>query len=193
MYKKIGGNQIIAFGEWLYPLTDKANWSKYIDKEVYTANCKFTREFLEKFSSEYEFIGRMTPQMLVENLKFIRENVADNTELVIMLGCETKFLGNKLDAWTNRHNEHIEFNKAVREFAQKYKNITLFDVNKYINSQDDFSDSINHYKKRVYYLMAQEFIEMINNHSEITVRQASKFKLALLSIKQKIKEIVTGY
>jgi FkbH-like protein len=193
MYKKIGGNQIIAFGEWLYPLTDKANWSKYIDKEVYTANCKFTREFLEKFSSEYEFIGRMTPQMLVENLKFIRENVADSTELVIMLGCETKFLGNKLDAWTNRHNEHIEFNKAVREFAQKYKNITLFDVNKYINSQDDFSDSINHYKKRVYYLMAQEFIEMINNHSEITVRQASKFKLALLSIKQKIKEIVTGY
>ena len=35
------------------------------------------------------------------------------------------------------------------------KNVTLFDVNEYITSDDDFNDSVNHYKKRVYYLMAQ--------------------------------------
>lgn len=193
MYKKIGGNQIIAFGEWLYPLTDKSNWNKYTNKEVYTANCKFTREILESFSQEYEFIGRMTPQMLVENLKFIRENISAETELVIMLGCEKEFRQNKLEAWKNRHNEHIEFNKAVRKFAENAANVTLFDVNEYITSQEDFSDSINHYKKRIYYLMAQKFIEMINSHSAITVHQTSKLKLLYLSLKQRIKEILTGY
>lgn len=193
MYKKTGGNQIIAFGEWLYPLTDKANWDKYINKEIYTANCKFTEEILKKFSEEYEFIGRMTPKMLVENLKFIRENICEKTELVIMLGCEKEFLNNKLEAWTNRHNEHIEFNKAVREFAKNYSNITLFDVNEYITSQEDFSDSINHYKKRIYYLMAQKFVEIINKHGKINIQQTSKLKLVYLSLKQRVKEILTGY
>ncbi|MCC8170094.1 MAG: HAD-IIIC family phosphatase [Oscillospiraceae bacterium] len=193
MYKKIGGNQIFAFGEWLYPLTARANWDKYINKEVYTANCRFTREMLESFSKQYEFIGRMTPEMLVENLRFIRENIPRKTELVIMLGCETEFLANKLAAWTDRHNDHIRFNKAVREFAKDYDNITLFDVNEYISSQEDFSDSINHYKKRVYYLMAQRFTEMINSRAEVDIKQTSKLNLAYLSLKQRVKEILTGY
>lgn len=192
MYQKNGGSQIIAFGEWLYPLTDKANWDKYINKEVYTANCKFTRGFLEKFSEEYTFIGRITPDMLVKNLKFIRENVPNTTEIVIMLGCETEFKNNRLEAWKNRHKEHREYNNAVREFAANCGNITLFDVNEYITSQEDFSDSINHYKKRIYYMMAKRFIEMINAHSETDLHNPSKLKLAYLSFKQRIKEILTG-
>lgn len=193
LYKKIGGEQIIAFGEWLYPLTDKDNWDGYISASLYTGNCKFTREFLENFSSEYEFIGRATPETLVENLKFIRENIPDSTELVIMLGCETEFKGNRREAWKNRHNEHKEYNDAVRAFAADYGNITLFDVNDYITSQDDFSDSINHYKKRIYYMMAQKFIEMINTHSASDLKNPSRLKLAYLSLKQRVKELLTGY
>lgn len=193
LYKKINGSQIIAFGEWLYPLTDSKNHDGYINGSLYTGNCKFTREFLENFSSEYEFIGRATPKMLVENLKFIRENMHDGTELVIMLGCETEFKNNKREAWKNRHNEHREYNDAVRAFAADYGNITLFDVNKYITSQDDFSDSINHYKKRIYYMMAQKFIEMINSHSQTDLKKPSKLRLAYLSLKQRIKEMLTSY
>ncbi len=192
LYKKINGNQIIAFGEWLYPLTDSANWDNYVNGRLYTGNCRFTRGFLEKFSSEYEFIGRITPEGLVENLKFIRENVKKDTELVIMLGCEREFAGNRSEAWKNRHNEHKEYNDAVRAFGANFGNITLFDVNDYITSQNDFSDSINHYKKRVYYMMAQRFIEMINSRSAADLKEPSKLKLAYLSFKQKIKEILTA-
>lgn len=190
LYKKIGGNQIIAFGEWLYPLTDSANWNNYIDGTLYTGNCKFTREFLGRFSSEYEFIGRITPKELIKNLRFIRENTPEETELVIMLGCETEFENNRMEAWKNRHNEHIEYNNAIRRLAANYGNITLFDVNDYITSQNDFSDSINHYKKRVYYMMAQRFIEMINSHSAADLKEPSKLKLIYLSFKQKVKEIL---
>lgn len=190
MYKKIGGNQIIAFGEWLYPLTDRANWDGYINGALYNANCRFTREMLENFSNEYEFIGRMTPQMLTDNLKFIRENINKNTELVIMLGCETEFKSNTREAWKNRHNEHKEFNDAIRDFAKDYGNITLFDVNEYVKSQEDFSDSINHYKKRIYYMMAERFIEMINTRSEAKLKEPSRLRLAYLSLRQRIKEIL---
>ncbi len=110
-----------------------------------------------------------------------------------MLGCEREFEGNRLEAWKNRHIEHKEYNDAVRAFGADYGNITLFDVNDYITSQNDFSDSINHYKKRVYYMMAQKFIEMINSHSAADLKEPSKLKLAYLSLKQKIKEILTGY
>lgn len=190
MYKKIGGNQIIAFGEWLYPLTDRANWDGYINGELYNANCRFTHEMLENFASEYEFIGRMTPQILTDNLKFIRENIKKDTELVIMLGCETEFERNTREAWKNRHNEHKEFNDAIRDFAKDYGNITLFDVNEYVKSQEDFSDSINHYKKRIYYMMAERFIEMINARSEAKLKEPSRLRLAYLSLRQRIKEIL---
>lgn len=190
LYKRIGGNQIIAFGEWLYPLTDEANWDGYISGELYTGNCKFTRNFLEKFSSEYEFIGKITHDELTENLKFIRENIPEHTEMVIMLGCETEFANNKREAWKNRHNEHAEYNDAVRAFAANCGNTELFDVNDYVKSQDDFSDSINHYKKRVYYMMAQSFIEMIAARSAKKLQKPSKLKLVFLSFKQKIKELL---
>ena len=69
--------------------------------------------------------------------------------------------------------------------------MTLFDVNEYITSDDDFSDSINHYKKRIYYLMAQNFTEMINAKAQKDVaRQTSKAKLAYLTLKQRIKKII---
>ncbi len=190
LYRKNGGKQVIAFGEWLYPLTDKANWDGYISGSLYTGNCRFTRGFLERFASEYTFIGRITPEELTKNLKFIRENVKDSTEIVIMLGCETEFKNNKREAWKNRHIEHREYNDAVRAFASDYGNITLFDVNEYITSQEDFSDSINHYKKRIYYMMAQRLIEMINTHSSAKLKEPSKLKLIYLSFKQKVKEIL---
>ena len=108
-----------------------------------------------------------------------------------MLGCEREYRDNKLEAWTNRHNDHKKWNAAVRAEFEGEENVTLFDVNEYITSDDDFNDSINHYKKRVYYLMAQRFTEMINARAHRDVaRQTSKTKLALLTLKQRIKKIV---
>lgn len=191
LYSKKDGGQIFAFGEYIYPLTDESMWDKYINKEVYTANCDFKREDLEKIAVEYEFLGRLTPQDTVNNLKFIYEHLKPDTELVILLGCEREYKDNILPAWENRHTDHKKWNDAVKaEFGGK-DNVTLFDVNDYITSDDDFNDSINHYKKQVYYRMAQKFTEMINNKAQRNVAsQSSKLKLAFLTLKQKIKKII---
>ncbi len=191
LYRKKNGGQVFAFGEYIYPLTDEKMWDKYIKKEVYTANCSFTRDTLRKIADEYEFLGRLTPEETAKNLRFIFEHLRKGTELVILLGCEREYKDNKLEAWTNRHNDHKKWNAAVRAEFEGEENVTLFDVNRYITSDDDFNDSINHYKKRVYYLMAQRFTEMINARAHRDVaRQTSKTKLALLTLKQRIKKIV---
>ena len=146
---------------------------------------------MQKIAEEYEFLGRLTPKQTAENLRFIYEHIKPDTELVILLGCEREYKDNKLEAWVNRHNDHKEYNAAVRKEFDGCKNVTLFDVNEYMTSDDDFNDSVNHYKKRVYYLMAQKFTEMINAHANADVaKQTSKAKLAYLTLKQKIKKIV---
>ena len=191
VYRNKNNDAVFAFGEYIYPLTDKAMWKKYINKEVYTANCDFKEKDLQKIAEEYEFLGRLTPKQTAENLRFIYEHIKSDTELVILLGCEREYKDNKLEAWVNRHNDHKEYNAAVRKEFDGCKNVTLFDVNEYITSDDDFNDSVNHYKKRVYYLMAQKFTEMINAHANADVaKQTSKAKLAYLTLKQKIKKIV---
>lgn len=191
VYRNKKNGAVFAFGEYIYPLTDKKMWKKYINKEVYTANCDFEEKDLRKISEEYEFLGRLTPKQTAENLRFIYEHIKPGAELVILLGCEREYKDNKLEAWVNRHNDHKEYNSAVREEFKGCKNVTLFDVNEYITSDDDFNDSVNHYKKRVYYLMAQKFTEMMNDYANNPVaRQTSKAKLAYLTLKQKIKKII---
>lgn len=191
LYRKKDGGQIFAFGEYIYPLTDQKMWDKYINKQVYTANCTFKKEDLQKIADEYEFLGRLTPEETAKNLRFIYEHIKSDTELVILLGCEREYKNNVLEAWNNRHNDHKEINKAVRDEFKNDENVTLFDVNDYITSDDDFNDSINHYKKRVYYLMAQKFTEIINTRAKLNIsKQTSKFKLAYLSLKQRIKKLL---
>ena len=191
LYRKKDGGQVFAFGEYIYPLTDESMWDKYINKEVYTANCNFKREDLQKIKNEYEFLGRLTPEQTAANLRFIYEHLQKDTELVILLGCEREYKDNILEAWKDRHNEHKKWNAAVRKEFEGEENVTLFDVNDYITSDDDFNDSINHYKKRVYYLMAQKFTEMINAKANKDVAHKSgKIKLALLTLKQRIKKII---
>ena len=92
---------------------------------------------------------------------------------------------------TGKENR-IAINASTRTGLQTYLNsLHYFDVNEYITSDDDFNDSVNHYKKRVYYLMAQKFTEMINAHANADVaKQTSKAKLAYLTLKHKIKKIV---
>lgn len=191
LYQKKNSGQVFAFGEYIYPLTDKQMWDKYIQKKVYTANCNFKKSDLEKIAAEYDFLGRITPEQTAKNLRFIYEHLQPDTEFVILLGCEKEYKDNVLEAWADRHNDHKKWNAAVRNEFKDCKNVTLFDVNDYINSDDDFNDSINHYKKRVYYLMAQKFTEMINTRAKSDVaRPQGKGKLAFLTLKQKIKKII---
>lgn len=151
----------IAYGEWTYPLTDENNWSRYINM----SDGLFTNDSLTKFRESYEFIGRQTPADFIVNLKQILDKVSSDTVVCLMLGSEMPYEKNKQLAYVSRDEYHKELNKLLRDYAETTSRIRLVDFNKYIHSQEDFTDNINHFQRRVYFEAAQELNYII---SEVT-------------------------
>ena len=158
---KENGKQI-AFGEAAWPLTDKANHQAYEDGKLFTAYCKFSKEFLEDFARDYEFVGALTVEQCMENLREIEGRISDGTKLVLILGSEMEFEKEENPAYYQRHKRHAEVNAAIREWAATKTNIYLIDVNDYLCTQGDFYNNINHYMKHIYFKMAKRIIEIIN-------------------------------
>jgi FkbH-like protein len=170
-HKKTGN--YVTFGEYYYPLTDPNNWELYIKGEIENANCKFTREFLESFSEKYEFIGRTSEEMLLDNLIFIRKHLEPSQELVLMLGVELEYKGELEPAYIDRSAHHKKMNAIIRKFAEKHDNVSIIDYNNYVKEQNDFREHYNHYTKIVYYKMAQDVVKIINSYKPNSAQSIS--------------------
>lgn len=189
VYRRKGTGETIAFVESFHPLTDPECWDGYMKREYSTSGAVFSKEFLKDFSEKYEFIGRNTPEKLVKNLKFIREHLSKGTQLAIMLGSELKYDKNDIPAYEDRHIVHEKMNDAVRRLAAQMEGITLIDVNRYLKNQNCYYDHFNHFTKPVYYKLAEELVQVINQYSEETIENSSKSKMILV----RAKEILAPY
>lgn len=184
VYQRKGTGERFAFLEYIHPITDEANWSKLIAGEYPTSGFKFTEEILKKFSEHYEFMGRNTSERIIENLTYIRENLPKNCMLVVMLGGELYYEKNTFEAYKNRHLIHKEINDAIRIWAKDKKNIRLMDVNHYLIDQNSFYDHFNHYIKPVYYSLAAEMVEIVNEVTGSKIRETSKMKMVFIHLKE---------
>lgn len=163
IYKRKENGLLVPFAEAYYPLTDEKNWEKYIEGEIYFGQNKFTREFLEVFSRDYEFVGKSTPETYIQRLDEIISHIDPETKIGIFIGSEKPYEKNSLVSYDNRHEDFRKFNAAIREYARRHKDrIFVIDPNKYLNTQNDFYDNINHYSLKVYFNMAQDIINLIN-------------------------------
>ena len=199
VYRRKETGERIAALEYLHPITSHENWPKLISKEYNVAGINFTEEMLRDFSEKYEFIGRNTPERVVENLHYIREHLSKDCTLVIMLGGELYYEKNSFPAYNDRHLVHKEMNKAVRKFAENAENVRVLDVNKYLTGQDSFYDHFNHYIKPVYYQLASEVVKIVNECTSEHITQTSKLKMVQIRLKEiaaptyyKMRNIVHG-
>lgn len=188
VYKRKETGEKIAFLEYSQPITDSKYYDGYLSGKYWTADYKFTQEFLEEFSEKYEYIGRNTPEQVADNLRFIRQNMPKESILVVMLGGELEYQKNTLPAYRNRHIVHKEINDAIRKLSEEVEGILCFDVNKYLKDQTAFYDHFNHYIKPIYYKMAEEMVQIINQYTEEGVKQGSKFRI----VKMKFRDIVAA-
>lgn len=181
----------IVFGESLYPLTDKNNWDLYINQKIFTAENKFTKEWLEEFSSKYEFEGALTPEQILQNAKLTLSKLNPSAKICYFLGSETPYLKNTQPNYNNRHLIYKQINTLFREWAKTEKRVLLVDFNNYIHTQNDFTNNINHFVRRVYF----EAATTINGYiSEITgnkAKQESHINLYFWSLVDKIGQ--TGF
>lgn len=191
VYRRKETGEEIAFVEAYHPLTDPKNWSGYVGGEFNTSGFSFTKTFLQGFAEKYEFVGRNTPERLVDNLSFIRKHLPEDTQLVVMLGSELRYEKNKIPAYEDRHIVHRQMNDAVRKLASEIEGISLLDVNKYLKGQSSYYDHFNHFTKPVYYHLAEEMVQIINQYTGDSDRigKTSKGKMILV----RIKEILAPY
>lgn len=185
VYQRKGTGQRVAFLEGYTPVTDERNWDAYINEEYRCAGCHFSRDMLQKFSDEYEFIGINSPKQIVENLRYIRKHLPKETTLAVMLGGELYYEKNTFPAYEKRHLVHKEINDAIRAAADEL-GLRLIDVNKYLVDQSSFYDHFNHYIKPVYYQLAGEIVEFINEQTGIKMRETSKLKMVQVRIKEEL-------
>ncbi|MBO5417837.1 MAG: hypothetical protein J6A50_04430 [Clostridia bacterium] len=184
VYRRKDTGERFAFIEYLHPVTDRASWPGLISGEYNCAGFKFTEEILEEFSEQYEFIGRNSPEQIVENLRYIRKNLPEDCLLAVMLGGEMYYEKNTFEAYKDRHIVHKNINGAVRKLGEEVLGIRLLDVNKYLVDQSSFYDHFNHYIKPVYYKLAEEMVSIVNEHTGSKVKKTSKAKMVVIKIKE---------
>lgn len=186
VYRRKETGERMAIMEYIHPLTDPENWDGIISGKYPHSGFTFTEEILRDFATKYEFIGRNTPEQILENLQYVREHLAEDCLLVVMLGGELYYDKNTYEAYMDRHLVHREINDLLRIWAESCANVKLLDVNKYLKDQSSFYDHFNHYIKPVYYALAGEMVKIVNEHTGTAVKETSK----LVMVKIRMKEML---
>lgn len=184
VYRRKGSGEEIAFVEYIQPITDPSNWDEVIDGTLLNNNFPFTKEILRDFSDKYEFIGRNSPERVVENLEIVRKKLPESCVLAIMLGGELYYEKNTYAAYNDRHIVHKAMNDAIRTWASGRSNVRLIDVNRYLVDQSSFYDHFNHYIKPVYYALAGEMVDIVNECTGAELRETSKLKILVMQGKE---------
>ena len=84
----------------------------------------------------------------------------------------------------DRHLVHKAVNVAIRAWVEGKDNVRLMDVNRYLVDQGSFYDHFNHYIKPVYYALAAEMVEIVNEATGSNIKESPKMKMVLIRLKE---------
>lgn len=189
VYRRRETGEKLAFLEYLHPMTDPENWEGIISGRYHNAGFCFTEEILRQFSEKYEFIGRNSPEQTVANLDYVCSHLPKECILSILLGGELYYEKNTNPAYADRHLVHREMNEAIRLWADGKGNVRLVDVNKYLTDQSSFFDHFNHYIKPVYYELAKDMVEIVNEATGSEIKETSRLKMNVIRAKEMLAPI----
>ena len=182
----------VAFGEYVYDLTDSNLWNDIIEEKVNIANCKFTLPELERIRSNFEYKGRLSPEEIKANVSFIFNHMNPKAKLILILGSETPYLGNTNKAYEDRH----EFNKVLNDLIRNWKadksRVILLDVNNYIDGQDAFTNNINHFSRLIFYKMSLDLIQILREDGLNNIKQNGKVGHFMAELRRKTKKLLSN-
>ncbi|NDP22641.1 MAG: HAD-IIIC family phosphatase [Paludibacter sp.] len=162
IYRKKNSDIEVTVGSHLYPLTDKTYWEGLINGTLYSGKNEFTEEYLTEFSNKYEFVGFTTPDDYRKRIDKIVENLDFKTKLCLILGVEFPCEKNTEPFYKDRHLMHARLNKKIREMARENPRLIVFDLNKIVKNQNDFTDNLNQFTPQVNFEISQRMISIIN-------------------------------
>lgn len=166
--------------ESAYPIYRRKETSIQV---VYRPSNNKERE--EKFFEQYEYVGFTTPEKYKEFLVKALERLSKKTTLCIILGATLM-----IPEAEEIVERHIAINQVVKDLALENPRLRYIDVNNYVKTTKDLTDSINHYQTRVYYEIAQAMIQIIKEVTGIQVVATSKGHLLLVKLIKKTRPVV---
>lgn len=156
VYRKKGTDLQVVFGG--LDLTAPDQWDAYIEGRTYTGGNKFTKEYLQSFSEQYECLGLTTPTRYISFLQKCLEWLSEDTSLCLILGATRLY-----DGQDDVKERHRKLNEAIKAFAQDQPRIKYVEIDDCIKDPSDFAGEINHYSSRVYFELAQRIIREIQS------------------------------
>lgn len=190
LYRRKKDGFVFAFGEWMYPLTERSNWGKYIKKEIPCFDNHFTEDWLIQFSANYQYEGRIKPSEVVKNIEKVLLKISSKAKVCLILGSETPYDKNTSPSYKEREIYHKELNSMLRALASHNDRVLLLDFNNYIHSQNDFLNNINHYQRRVYYEASKKANEYIEDATGTKALEKGRLALLKSNIKAEVIEFL---
>ena len=152
----------VEYGFTNCDITDENNWDNVIANlpQNYKAQ---NIEVLKNFKENYTFAGNPPLELLMQNIKYIRDNLNPETYLILILGSEID-TEKMIKGYEGVCEKHIVMNKCVRDFAKEYSNIGIVEITELIKSDDDYTECINHFSRRIYAEIARKIVDMTNKY-----------------------------
>ncbi len=183
IYRKKGTDLRVVFGG--LDLTDPEQWDEYVDGRTYTGGNKFTKEYLQSFSEEYECLGLTTPEMYVSFLKNCLNWLPEETSLCLILGATKLF-----DGQEDVKERHLLLNTAVKAFAENHPRIKFVEIDDCISDPSDFAGEINHFSSKVYFEIAQRIIKVIQSVTGTKLESYSSKMVVVDNLTLKVRKML---
>lgn len=179
----------LPFGQYTVDYTIKSKWDTAFPEPInYAEESKQYNFFRENFIP----VGPVSKENFISNLQQIRNKLPRDTKLIFLNTASVPYPGKIKDIYKDRHIRHAEMNDALAFFvSQNANNCFIVDVNCHLNSSMPYLDTINHYKKSVYYQIAQDIQNIVNSTSKKSnLKAKSTVHLFCSSALNKIKSIL---
>lgn len=165
----------------IFPLSFKLNKNNSeLENHFIERNIKISMKDINDLSKKINFLGKMTPEILENNLFKINKKLNIGVKLTL-IGASSKYIG------TSEHESTLinSLNEAVRSFCLKH-NHNFIDLDKVFNDGSYFRDSYKHYSRKGYEKIARE-INNIYRKNEISKDYFTDIYLELRHFYRKIR------
>lgn len=154
LYRHKETGLLVPWNQFTFDVTDPANRDSLVHRH--------TRESMDAdwfawFAGEFEYLGGIEPERFQENIAWLAGRIPDHATLILVNGAEFP-LDNPKEP--DRHLRHREMNEALDRVVADLPNARVCDVRTFLESEDDFTDHIRHYRRRCYLSMAEEIRTM---------------------------------
>lgn len=177
VYKNKKTGAYVVFGDYPIDFTDKTNWEKIIKGDFFTHGLSITNKMLVDFSENYEYIGLLDPQIFESNLEKIVLSCSNKKQFYFIGGAEIECTKNENPAYNGRSLVHKMYNKSLIKICNKLANCHYIDVNKVIQDDSCFTNSINHYNRKTLFLLAEYINKQIGGEGRKSTFIDKCFKL----------------